>query len=434
MKSNPIVLIAIAGGVFVVVALTASWIKRMPLSTSVIYITVGWLIGPHCGALLNLDPVKQAGLIRLIAELALIISLFSAGLKLRSSFFDENWRVALRMAFLSMAITIGLVATTAHYIFHVSWGAGFLIGSMLAVTDPVLASDVAVDDPFDPGMLRFGLTGEAGLNDGAAFPFYRLGIGLMAADVRFDWAHWVLWDVLWGVFGGVAIGVVSGLAIGELMLYLRRRHGAALGLGFLLVPGLTLMTYGAAQLSQTYGFLAVFCDAVALRSLELRERGRELPVEERELAISPSRRYELATHPKTALAYLLQGLLVFSEQLEEIGEAVVVTIAGIIFVLPARISSVWLLLILFLAVRPISVITVLFGSSLGKVERGLAAWFGIKGAGTIYYLMLALAKGMPAEFASDLVGLTTTAVVVSIAVHGLSVTPLMKLYSRRKQN
>lgn len=50
------------------------------------------------------------------------------------------------------------------------WGAAVLLGAVLAPTDPVLASDVQVDEPSDQDRLRFGLTGEAGLNDGTAFP------------------------------------------------------------------------------------------------------------------------------------------------------------------------------------------------------------------------------------------------------------------------
>jgi NhaP-type Na+/H+ or K+/H+ antiporter len=47
----------------------------------------------------------------------------------------------------------------------------YLMGGILAPTDPVLASQVQIDDPYQLGALRFGLTSEAGLNDGSAFPF-----------------------------------------------------------------------------------------------------------------------------------------------------------------------------------------------------------------------------------------------------------------------
>ena len=59
------------------------------------------------------------------------------------------------------------------------WGVGIIVGAIRALTDPVLASDVQVEHPFDQNRLRFALTGEASLNDGTAFPFLMLGLGLL---------------------------------------------------------------------------------------------------------------------------------------------------------------------------------------------------------------------------------------------------------------
>jgi hypothetical protein len=106
-----------------------------------------------------------------------------------------------------------------------------------------------------------------------------------------------------------------------------------------------------------YGFLAVFSAGITLRYLELWERGTDLPAQERELAIAPSNREDLATNPETAHAYLTQGLLDFSEQLEQIGEAVIVTIVGAILSLShfPMDAGIWFLLLLFLFIHPISV-------------------------------------------------------------------------------
>jgi hypothetical protein len=77
-------------------------------------------------------------------------------------------------------------------------GAAVLLGAVLAPTDPVLASDVQVTGPRDRDHLRFTLTGEAGLNDGTAFPFVVLGLGLLGLDElgTFGW-RWFAIDVLW---------------------------------------------------------------------------------------------------------------------------------------------------------------------------------------------------------------------------------------------
>ena len=79
-----------------------------------------------------------------------------------------------------------------------------LLGGILAPTDPVLASDVQVEHPFDYDPLRFSLTGEAGFNDGTAFPFVMLGLGLLGLhDIGEFGLRWLLVDVLWAITGGL---------------------------------------------------------------------------------------------------------------------------------------------------------------------------------------------------------------------------------------
>jgi sodium/hydrogen antiporter len=79
---------------------------------------------------------------------------------------------------------------------------------------------------------------------------------------------------------------------------------------------------------------------------------------------------------------------------------------------------------------------VLFGPSHSRTsasQRGLIAWFGIRGIGSLYYLAYALNHGLGAEAAATMVALVLSAVVASIVIHGISVTPLMALYERTKR-
>ena len=321
--------------------------------------------------------LERAPALEQIAELVLITSLFTAGLKLRAPWYDYRWQLALRLAFLSMALTVGLVTGVSLFLLHLPLGAAMVTGAMLAGTDPVLASDVEVDHPFDSNPLRFSLTGEAGFNDGAVFPFIILGLGLLGNhDAGAVGWWWLLRDLLWGTLGGLAIGALLGGSIGSYVLHLRREHQHALGYGLFLVPGLILLSYSVAHLCGAFGFLAAFSAGISLRYLELWERGREVPEDEQEVAIAPSNRKELATNPETAQAYLTQGLLDFSEQLEQIGEAVIVTMVGAILSLShfPMDAGIWFLLLLFLFIRPISVAIGLIGSPLQIPERALIAW------------------------------------------------------------
>jgi sodium/hydrogen antiporter len=84
-------------------------------------------------------------------------------------------------------------------------------------------------------------------------------------------------------------------------------------------------------------------------------------------------------------------------------------------------------------VRPVSVWLGLRGSTASRSQRRLIGWFGIRGIGSLYYLAYALNHGVEGEIAATLVAATLSVVVVSIVVHGISVTPLMKLYEARRR-
>jgi NhaP-type Na+/H+ or K+/H+ antiporter len=103
----------IIGSLFIFMALSASVLKRLPLTTSMLYLLAGVGIGPVGLGLLSLDPVEQPKLLEHITELAVLISLFTAGLKLRIPLSDHHWRLPVLLAFGSMGITVGLI-TLVH--------------------------------------------------------------------------------------------------------------------------------------------------------------------------------------------------------------------------------------------------------------------------------------------------------------------------------
>ena len=266
----------VVGAVFIVMALSGSVLKRLPLSTSMLYLAAGVLIGPHALNLINFDPIAEAAIVERITEVAVIVSLFTAGLKLRVPLRDPLWRLPVVLASWSMTLTVGLIALVGVAALELPLGAAILLGAVLAPTDPVLASDVQVTGPRDRDRLRFTLTGEAGLNDGTAFPFVMLGLGLLGLHETGEggW-RWFAVDVLWAIPGGLLVGALLGTATGRLILYLRREHKEAVGLDDFLALGLIACSYGTALLLHTYGFLAVFAAGLALRKIEASTVGQE---------------------------------------------------------------------------------------------------------------------------------------------------------------
>jgi NhaP-type Na+/H+ or K+/H+ antiporter len=431
------VLYVVVGAVFIIMALSGSVLRRLPLSTSMLYLAAGVLIGPHALNLVNFDPITQAAIVERITEVAVIVSLFTAGLKLRLPLRDPLWKLPIVLASWSMALTVGLIALVGVAALELPLGAAILLGAVLAPTDPVLASDVQVTGPRDRDRLRFTLTGEAGFNDGTAFPFVMLGLGLLGLHETGEggW-RWLAVDVLWAIPGGLLVGALLGTATGRVILFLRREHKEAVGLDDFLALGLIALSYGTALLVHAYGFLAVFAAGLALRKIEVSSVGHEqAPDDVVAAAAAEGRGEEIATDPQTAPAYMTQAVLGFTEQLERIGEVAVMLLVGVMIsvtVIPG--DALWFVPLLLLVIRPVAAAMGMVGSTATWLQRAFIAWFGIRGIGSIYYLMYAITHGVSEGTARLLTGLTLAVVATSVIVHGVSVTPLMRRYSDATTN
>ncbi len=431
-NANAVLWYIVVGSLFLGVAEVGSYVRSLPLSTALLYLGVGLAVGPIGLGVIRLDPLEDAAFLERVSEVALIISLFTAGLKLRIPLWDPRWRPPLRLAFVSMTATVGAIAFTSVYGLGLSWGAAVLLGAVLAPTDPVLASDVQVEHPFDYDPLRFSLTGEAGLNDGTAFPFVMLGLGLLGLHQIGDGGvRWLLVDVVWAIIGGLLIGTLLGTAVARGVLYLRRVHREAVGLDDFLALALIGLSYGVALLCSAYGFLAVFAAGLALRRIERDQRPDEETASESVFEVGQSEE-EVATDPEKAPAAMAEVVLHFTEQLEHIGELVIVVLIGSMLswkVVPWQ--AIWFVPLLLLIIRPASVYLGLMGSAVPARQKRFTAWFGIRGIGSVYYLMFGLVHGVPEGEARTLIGLTLATMVVSALAHGITVTPLMKVYAKR---
>lgn len=62
--------------------------------------------------------------------------------------------------------------------------------------------------------------------------------------------------------------------------------------------------------------------------------------------------------------------------------------------------------------------------------RNLSGWFGVRGIGSMYYLMYAIQHGLPEELALELLHLTLVTVALSILVHGITVKPAIARFWR----
>lgn len=422
----------IIGSLLIGFALAGTELKRLPVTPSMFYLAAGACLGPWGLGLLQVDALDDAVMLERLTEVAVIISLFTAGLKLRLPYTDRRWRVALLLAGVAMVITVAGI-TALGIAMGLPLAAALLLGAILAPTDPVLASDVQVAHAHDSEPVRFSLTGEAGLNDGTAFPFVMLGLGLLGHHAlgTSGWRWWSV-DLVWAVAAGLGVGTLCGAGVARLVIYLRREHKEAVGLDEFLALGLIALSYGIALLIGGYGFLAVFAAGLSVRRVE-REHAEVTPSTDVKKAAGLSAE-ERATNPGTAPAYMASAVLGFNEQLERLGElAVVVVVGAMLSGIADAGPGMWLAFVLFVVIRPLATALTLLATRLSRVQRAFIAWFGVRGVGSIYYLAFALSHGVDGALARQLVDLTLVVVAASIVLHGVSVTPLMRLYSNRRR-
>lgn len=230
---------------------------------------------------------------------------------------------------------------------------------------------------------------------------------------------------------GVLAGGVLGALIGKLVVYLRSRHQESLGLDEFLALGLMALAYGVAVMAEANGFLAVLAAGMALQ----RVKERSVASAPGRVGLQPQARLleEAADDPAQASAYMMQGVRNFNEQLERIAEVTVVLVVGAMLSFISFDPGVLLfVVVLFLLVRPLSVWLGMLGTQTAVDQRRLIGWFGIRGIGSVYYLMFAISHGLPSPLAEQFIAITLTVVTASVVLHGISVTPLMALYARRK--
>jgi NhaP-type Na+/H+ or K+/H+ antiporter len=421
------------GGLFILMAMSSRIISRLPMTGAMVYLVVGFLIGPTGAGLLTPDLYEHGSVLRLLTEIGLVISLFSVGMHMRVPMRDARWGPPYRLAFPCMLLTVIAMTTLAHYALGLSVGVALVLAAALAPTDPVLASELRPQAAGDDEPLRFALSGEGGANDGSAYPVAVLGIVLCnSADASLEHPWLFAASVLWGVASGIGIGWLMGVGTEALVARLRIRHGTAMGLEGFFALGLMAACYGLTLLVHGYAFLAVFCAGVGLRRKELQETGEETPAKALE-EMQHGQREEASQDPELAHAYLAESIMAFSVELERIIELALMLIIGSVVSAYWREALEWrtlvVVLALFLVARPLSAWISLIGSNANGRERLLIGWLGIRGVGSFYYLLYALEQA-PGAMLRPIVPLVLAVIVCSVFCHGVSATPLLNRHLR----
>jgi len=405
-----ILTLAFVGAAILGAAVLPLLLAGRPLSFPIVYVALGMAVFALPLRLPTADPLAEGGVVERMTELAVIVSLMGAGLKIDRTIGWASWRTTRRLLVLAMPLTIAGVAILGWWAAGLAPAAALLLGAVLAPTDPVLAADVQVGPPGGEAEdeVRFGLTSEAGLNDGLAFPFTNAAIAMAAAGSAGvgSWlGGWVLDDVLLKLGIGLTVGLAGGRAVGAVLFRLPTTRRIAESTEGFVSLATTLLVYGVAELCHGYGFVAVFVAAYVLRH---HERDHE---------------YHEVLHAS-------------SESIERLVSAALLVLLGGAVVdgalAPLTLRGAALGLAVVLLVRPIAGWLALLRTTMPQSERWALAFFGIRGIGSVYYLAHALNE---AEFADadQLWAIVAFVILVSVLVHGVSAAPLMKRVDARRE-
>lgn len=349
-----------------------------------------------------------------VTELIVILSLAGAGLAIDRRFQLRTWQSALRLLCISMPICIGAAALLGHVLFGLPLAEALLLGSCLAPTDPVMAHSVQVGPPNKGGEdpVRFGLTAEAGLNDGLAFPFVYLALGVAKHDGQLGgWlAGWFAFDLVYRVGMGIAVGIAVGWLLAHYAFRISDETVREETREGLFVMSAIFLSYGIAEAMQGYGFLAVFAAAASSRQNIARFH---------EYYAKP---YQFATQ----LERIFAGLLLIA-----LGGLVATANIPLLTWRNFAFAALFMLL-----VRPLSGLLSLVWLRLSRLESWAIAFLGIRGFGSFYYLAYGQNNGSFAQM-NVLWGVVTLTVVLSLLIHGntaqLAVAQIDRRYGQRKR-
>lgn len=385
------------------------------INVPLLYFFLALLLFSQSVGLPDLNPIDNKThtvVAEYLTEIIVIISLAGAGLAIDRTFRLRGWQLTWRLLAITMPLSIAGAALLGHWLFGMPLADAIVLGACLAPTDPVMASSVQVGPPNEGGEdpVRFGLTTEAGLNDGLAFPFIYLALGVAEHGGKLGpWLFkWTAYELSYKVAMGIAVGVAVGWLLGHYAFRISDETMREETREGLFVTAAIFLSYGLAEALQGYGFLAVFAAAVASRqNFDKNHEYHQKP-------------YQFATQMERIFA----GLLLLA-------------LGGLVATanIPLLTWSNVLFAVLFIfVVRPLSGIVALIGQKkVGGLEGLAIAFLGIRGFGSFYYLAYAQnnVSGSGFDNISLLWGVVTLTVLISLFAHGNSANLALKWIDRR---
>jgi NhaP-type Na+/H+ or K+/H+ antiporter len=370
------VLLLTFAAVLLLAVLVSGLAKRTILSTAVLFLVAGFVLGPDTTGVLDVH--AESPVVGTLAQLALFAVLFTDGMRVGWADLRSAWRLPGRALGWGLPLTLLITAVAAHYVAGLGWAESLLIGAILAPTDPVFASALVGNDKV-PARLRHLLNVESGVNDGLALPFVIVFLAVAAGS---DDLH--LGELALEVSLGLALGVV--IPVGAILLERSRFFGASTAYEPLNGLAIGLLVLATAQVTHANLFLAAFAAGITVATFGPRQR------------IAFEHFGENIAELLKLAALLVFGALISPQFLADISWT------GWIFAVLA----------IFVA-RPLALWLSFLRSGLDLREQAAAMWFGPKGFASVVYGLVVLESGITA--AMDIFHLVAVTIVISILLH-----------------
>jgi NhaP-type Na+/H+ or K+/H+ antiporter len=317
--------------------------------------------------------------------------LFTDGMHTSLPKLRENWKHPARALGVGMPLAFFGVALLTHFLVGLDWTTSFLIGAVLAPTDPVFASAI-IGKKEVPARLRSLLNVESGINDGLALPVVLIFLAAAGS------AHGE--SVSYGEISlELALGLVFGLVLPVLVYGLARVPwvGAEPKLQPLLPLAIGVILYGACHLTHANPYLAAFSAGAVIATI--------------------------ATDSQTAFEPL-------GESLAELAKFAALLVFGALltpqFFADLSLGGYAVAILAIVLIRPASLLISLLGTSLSPREKYAAAWFGPKGFASVVYGLLVLQAGIPnGEEAFTLIAVC---IAFSIVAHSSTDVPVARMF------
>ena len=383
--------------------------EQLWLSEPLACVLAGIAVGPLGAGLLHLDPAANpvdAVILREAARVTLAIAVTGAAMRLPAYWLRQNWRglaIALGPGMLLMWAAGALVAGEAIGLPTLSC---LLLGAAIAPTDPVLSAPILsgrLAQHAVPSDLRDAMTAESAINDGLGLPLVILPILLMQHSPAEAGLTWLLHVVGWEIGAAVATGAAAGWLTARCMTWARGRPDADGGSLLTVTISLAMVTMAGVHLLGADEILAAFVAGAVLNNVN-----RQAKVEEHHERFSEAlgRFFDLPV-------MILFGVAIPWGAWIAMGWRGAAFAVGILLLrrLPA-----WLLLGRLMPwTRPV-------GSAV------FAGWFGPIGAAALFYAMLIQDETGSAQ----LWPLISLAIGASVLAHGISATPITRLFGARR--